>query len=68
MTGARVNPDEKPRELQAKIKVFKTPNTFKLAFEVEIDDKKLITDAGHTRRFQTHEAAIKAAILAERDR
>jgi hypothetical protein len=49
----------------SKIKVFKTPNTFKLAFEVEIDGKKLMTDAGRTRKFQTHEAAMKAAKAAQ---
>lgn len=49
----------------SKIKVFKTPNTFKLAFSVEIDGKSLLTKTGRTCRFQTQEAALKAANAAQ---
>jgi hypothetical protein len=55
------NPNKKTRELQTKIKVFETPNTFKLAFEVQLDGRLLLTATGRARRFQTREAAVKAA-------
>ena len=47
--------------MNAKIKVFETPNTFKLAFEVEVDGRLLLTATNRVRRFQTREAAMKAA-------
>lgn len=44
-----------------KIKVFKTANTFRRPYTVDVDGKEMVSAAGRTCRFATDAAAKKAA-------